>query len=122
MIPREPLLQGVLGGGVMALAYLLWRLVEVVWQLAAMPSLDTRIRRALEVVVGIGVFLGAGVDAETDGQPNTDANGDDVDGTDDEDGVTFGLMQVGQLRTSVTVEVSATAKLDAWERDHPLAD
>ncbi len=35
-----------------------------------------------------GVFLGAGVDAEGNGQPNTNANGDDLN-SDDEDGVTF---------------------------------
>ncbi len=34
-------------------------------------------------------YLGAGVDAETDGLPGAASTGDDLNGTDDEDGVTF---------------------------------
>ena len=46
-----------------------------------------------------GVFLGAGVDAEGDGQPNVNANGDDLN-ADDEDGVSFpgvDALYVGRL-------------------------
>jgi uncharacterized repeat protein (TIGR01451 family) len=35
------------------------------------------------------LFLGATADAEPDGQPNASATGDDIDGNDDADGVTF---------------------------------
>lgn len=56
LIPRDPVLQGVLGGGVMALGYLVWRIIELVWQLAAMPALQGRLRRALEIAAGIFVL------------------------------------------------------------------
>lgn len=45
-----------------------------------------------------GLFLGSLVDAETDGQPNAAANGDDAQTSDDEDGVDTATLQfvVGQ--------------------------
>ncbi|HEX3600852.1 MAG TPA: FG-GAP-like repeat-containing protein, partial [Lacipirellulaceae bacterium] len=64
-----------------------------------------------------GPRLGALVDAEPDGQPTAAANGDDTHGVDDEDGVTFGTLQVGQLSATVNVNVQNAplgAKLDAW--------
>ena len=65
-----------------------------------------------------GPTLGANRDDESDGLPSTNADGDDLDGTpDDEDGVIFGSVQVGQLDASVTVNVQSApsgAKLDAW--------
>ena len=68
--------------------------------------------------VAVGPTLGALRDTETDGQPTTSADGDDTTGTvDDEDGVTFGTIQVGQLDATVTVNVQnapSGAKLDAW--------
>ena len=45
------------------------------------------------------------------------ADFDDLNGStpDDEDGVTFGTIQVGALQQMVTVNVQGTAgKLDAW--------
>ena len=36
-----------------------------------------------------GPFLGATIDAENNGQPDSDATGDDLDGNDDDDGVSF---------------------------------
>ena len=65
----------------------------------------------------VGPTLGATRDAESNGLPTTTADGDDTDGTDDEDGVTFGTIQVGQLDAQVTVNVqnvTTTAYLDAW--------
>ncbi len=61
-----------------------------------------------------GIFLGQGVDAETDGQPNLDADGDDSSGADDEDGVAFAtaLTICGENRIDVTA--SAPGILDAW--------
>ena len=38
LIPRGPLVQGILGGLVMALGYLLGRIITVVWRVAAMPE------------------------------------------------------------------------------------
>ena len=61
-----------------------------------------------------GFHLGSGIDAESDGQPSANADGDDSDGTDDEDGVVFtGPLAAG---TEVTVEVTASREgfLDAW--------
>ncbi|MGD9874493.1 MAG: GEVED domain-containing protein [Kiritimatiellia bacterium] len=60
-------------------------------------------------------YLGATApDDDPDGQPTSDATGDDSDGTDDEDGVTLGgsLIQ-GQL-TAATVVASTNGWLDAW--------
>jgi|GEM_PF-2442086 len=63
-----------------------------------------------------GIFLGAGIDSEADGQPNATATGDDVAGwtPDDEDGVEF----VTPLRMGHGAEVKVTASvkglLDAW--------
>lgn len=61
-------------------------------------------------VVVAGVFLGAGVDAELDGQPSPDAAADG----DDEDGVRFsGPLRVGQ-GVSVEVVASTNGFLSAW--------
>ncbi len=68
-------------------------------------------------VITIGPVLGAVVDADPDGQPNSTATGDDTDADgDDEDGVTFPApVRVGQLGAAVTVTVTnGPAKLDAW--------
>jgi uncharacterized membrane protein len=54
LIPRSPLLQGVLGGVVMALGYLAGRIVELLWTVADMPVLHGRARR-----VGFGAFWAA---------------------------------------------------------------
>ena len=65
----------------------------------------------------VGATLGTTRDTESDGQPTAAANGDDMDGSDDEDGVTFGSIRVGQLGATITVNVQnapAGAKLDAW--------
>jgi len=64
-----------------------------------------------------GPTLGANRDDESDGQPTSEADGDDTTGTPDEDGVTFGTIQVGQVDADVTVNVQnapSGAKLDAW--------
>ena len=61
-----------------------------------------------------GLNLGASVDAELDGFPSVGADGDDLNNTDDEDGVTFtGPVLLGQT-INVTVVSSAVGKLDAW--------
>jgi hypothetical protein len=63
--------------------------------------------------LGSGLFLGALVDAEPDGQPDATATGDDLARLDDEDGVSFGIMVPG---TNATVDVvaSGACTLDAW--------
>lgn len=53
-----------------------------------------------------GPRLGASVDVEADGQPSATATGDDVGGTDDEDGVTFSTSLVPG--NDATVQVLGT--------------
>jgi len=61
-----------------------------------------------------GLFFGSGVDAESDGQPDTTATGDDNDGNDDEDGVNFTSPLSPGILATVTVVASASGMLDAW--------
>ncbi|MBC8330749.1 MAG: hypothetical protein H8E28_02090 [Anaerolineae bacterium] len=63
-----------------------------------------------------GPTLGLNRDSEADGTHSATASGDDTTGTpDDEDGVTFGTISVGQIGASITVNVQGgTGKLDAW--------
>ena len=61
-----------------------------------------------------GLFLGAGVDADLDGQPNDSATGDDLNGAGDEDGITFrGPLLLGQPVELYAVS-SSNAFLNAW--------
>ena len=65
-------------------------------------------------VLGGGLFLGAAVDGEPDGQPTAGADGDDLDGSDDEDGVVFtSPLQVG-FDATLDVTASAAGLLNAW--------
>ncbi|QDV40460.1 Calx-beta domain protein [Stieleria neptunia] len=69
------------------------------------------------VHVAVGPQLGAQRDSEDDGIPSVDADGDDVDGlTDDEDGVLFGTLKLGQTMAAVNIELqgSGDAWIDAW--------
>lgn len=60
-----------------------------------------------------GIKLGNNIDAEPDGQPNNFANGDDISGINDEDGVIIGSVVPGQ---SVNISVTRTGSgfLYAW--------
>jgi len=61
-----------------------------------------------------GIFLGAQADAEPDGQPASAANGDDLAGPNDEDGVRFlSPLRVGQS-ASIEVVASVGGFLNAW--------
>jgi len=61
-----------------------------------------------------GVFMGTKIDAEPNGQPNIPANGDDINGLADEDGVTMpSVIQIGSTY-SITVTTSVPGYLDAW--------
>ncbi len=64
-----------------------------------------------------GPQLGPQRDSEFDGVHSAAADADDLAGSDDEDGVTFGSIHVGQVDATVTVNVQGAAggaQLDAW--------
>ncbi|HPS62405.1 MAG TPA: T9SS type A sorting domain-containing protein, partial [Bacteroidales bacterium] len=62
----------------------------------------------------LNIRLGALIDGEADGQPNTTALGDDMAGSDDEDGVVFpNKMYVG-FPATVQVTASVNGFLNAW--------
>lgn len=65
-------------------------------------------------LIAPGVYLGAGIDAEGDGQPSSDAGGDDLNGSDDEDGVTFTSSLIPGQTATLTVIASVSGYLDAW--------
>ncbi len=75
--------------------------------------------------------LGTKIDVESDGQPTTTANGDDVNpsSSDDEDGVTFlspiSAGSAASIQVFLTAPVGQTALLNAWmdfNRDGDWAD
>ncbi len=61
-----------------------------------------------------GMFMGAGVDGEADGQPDPNALGDDNDGIDDEDGVNFPTPFMPGGTTNVDITTSVGGLVDAW--------
>ena len=65
-------------------------------------------------VVSAVYFLGTAVDGDLDGQPNATATGDDVDGTDDEDGVTLTSILMPGWSATVDIVASVGGGLDAW--------
>jgi len=70
---------------------------------------------ASHIIDGV-TFLGAGVDDERDGQPETSALGDDATGApaDDEDGVTFLTPLLPGQPATIRVTASVTGYLNAW--------
>jgi hypothetical protein len=67
---------------------------------------------ARHIIDGV-TFLGQSVDPEPDGQQNSDATGDDNDGNNDDDGVTFGEIMVGSA-AQVVVTTSVAGYLQGW--------
>ena len=59
------------------------------------------------------IYMGASIDSEIDGQPDAAATGDDNDGNDDEDGVTFYTLNIGQ-GANVDVTTSVAGYISAW--------
>jgi uncharacterized membrane protein len=64
--------------------------------------------------IGGALFLGTSIDAETDGQPDATATGDDLDGNDDEDGVTLPAFLTRGDDATITVVASMPGYLNAW--------
>ncbi|MGB2805028.1 MAG: dockerin type I repeat-containing protein [Candidatus Zixiibacteriota bacterium] len=61
-----------------------------------------------------GVFMGAAIDPEPNGQQSPDTLGDDNDGNDDEDGVVFTTLAVAGNPATVKVTAPVAGFLDAW--------
>jgi len=61
-----------------------------------------------------GMYLGNSVDGEPDGQPDATATGDDLDGNNDDDGVTFPLPLVPGQTAQIDVVASMQGLLNAW--------
>ena len=78
----------------------------------AYPTLSSNDGARHQAVAGF--FLGAGIDDEPDGQPGDAAMGDDLDGGDDEDGVSFPAALPYGLAANIDVVASAAGKLVAW--------
>lgn len=60
------------------------------------------------------LLLGAAADGETNGQPSINADGDDLDGNNDEDGVILKTVIMPGGYASIDVIVSQAGVLDAW--------
>lgn len=79
------------------------------------PSYPTRLtNNGARHLIAPGVFLGQAIDAEADGQPNLAANGDDMVGVNDEDGVSYVGTLVPGWPFTVTVTASVNGFLNAW--------
>lgn len=75
--------------------------------------LTLRARDGARHTIVSGVYLGSGVDGESDGQPNATATGDDSHGA-DEDGIAFtSTLQPGREAT-ISVTASVNGYLNAW--------
>jgi len=60
------------------------------------------------------IFMGNLIDAEPNGLQTVTAQGDDLNGADDEDGVTLPAVLVPGMTTNFTVQVSVNGFIDAW--------
>ncbi|MEM9633166.1 MAG: alpha/beta-hydrolase family protein [Pseudomonadota bacterium] len=56
LIPRGPVVQGVLGGIVIALGYLIGRIISLIWQAADLPRLQKKLRLAFNTVLAAAVL------------------------------------------------------------------
>jgi len=65
-------------------------------------------------VVVPGIMLGNQIDAEPDGQPTSDADGDDLNNLDDEDGVIFTSTLIPGMPATVDVTASIAGNLHVW--------
>jgi hypothetical protein len=65
-------------------------------------------------IINRSIYLGKSIDHDKDGQPNTNATGDDNDGNDDEDGVSLPSSLIAGKTANITVTASVSGKLNAW--------
>jgi len=88
---------------------------ELDWGDAPDPTYPTlRVSNGAYHSIVAGVFLGGGVDGETDGQPTPDALGDDISVSDDEDGVFFLTPILPGQMAGLEIAASAAGYVDAW--------
>ncbi len=84
----------------------------------AYPTLEADDGARHLVGLGGGPLLGSSIDADPDGQPTANADGDDLDGTDDEDGISFSGMWLGATGSAQVIVTcpsgGCTAFLDGW--------
>lgn len=66
-------------------------------------------------IVSTGLYFGASIDAEADGFPSIDADGDDLDNINDEDGITLAPIISGTTGTvTYTIGGSGAGFVDGW--------
>jgi hypothetical protein len=65
-------------------------------------------------LIDSGYFLGANIDSDSDGQPNASSLGDDNDGSDDDDGITFTSPLAQSIQNSIDIVASANGYINAW--------
>lgn len=65
-------------------------------------------------VIVPGIFLGDSIDAESDGQPTLNADGDDLVTSDDEDGVILPATVSPGSTVTISVKASIDGFLDGW--------
>jgi uncharacterized repeat protein (TIGR01451 family) len=100
------------GGTTSRVAVLTVRVLDFGDAPASYPTL--RSGNAAYHVIVPGMHLGAAVDFELDGAPDPAAQGDDLAGSDDEEGVTFtSPLRLGQPCT-LEVVASSSGTLNAW--------
>ncbi|MCP4710851.1 MAG: choice-of-anchor D domain-containing protein, partial [Planctomycetes bacterium] len=79
------------------------------------PTYPTLFPTGASHVLSSGLWMGPQVDADSDGQQSTNADGDDSDGIDDEDGVTLPASLIPGAQNNITIDVSANGGyLNAW--------
>ena len=76
------------------------------------PTLATSTGAYHQIVAGIQ--LGNTIDSEPDGQPNSTATGDDIDGNNDDDGVVFNSALIPGSTAAVTITASVPGILEGW--------
>ena len=57
LLPRGALVQGILGGLVMALGYLVWRIVMLLWRVADLPEFRGSVLRWVMILLGAVMAL-----------------------------------------------------------------
>jgi hypothetical protein len=85
------------------------------WDSALTPGYPTLlINNGARHTIIPGIFLGALIDAEPDGQPNLNALGDDISNLKDEDGVIIPNPLIAGATVNVQVTASTNGFLNAW--------